>query len=125
LPVDVVPVLPGTIPVLQWLAAERGHAGLTHHDGSTGVSAAPQPRLHAISCWPRWLTADAACAASLATEAAASTTAEAPSLATAAAVLHLDAVLFTAHVDVATALHQHENGHRREGHEGHQHLPHA
>ncbi|MBH1987656.1 MAG: NUDIX domain-containing protein [Burkholderiales bacterium] len=30
LPVEVVPVLPGTIPVLQWLAAERGHAGLTH-----------------------------------------------------------------------------------------------
>lgn len=30
LPVEVVPVLPGTIPVLQWLAAERGHAGPTH-----------------------------------------------------------------------------------------------
>jgi 8-oxo-dGTP diphosphatase len=30
LPVQVVPVLPGTIPVLQWLAAERGHSGLTH-----------------------------------------------------------------------------------------------
>jgi 8-oxo-dGTP diphosphatase len=30
LPVEVVPVLPGTIPVLQWLAAERGHSGLTH-----------------------------------------------------------------------------------------------
>lgn len=30
LPVEVVPVLPGTVPVLQWLAAERGHAGLTH-----------------------------------------------------------------------------------------------
>jgi 8-oxo-dGTP diphosphatase len=30
LPVDVEPVLPGTIPVLQWLAAERGHAGPTH-----------------------------------------------------------------------------------------------
>ena len=30
LPVQVMPVLPGTIPVLQWLAAERGHAGLTH-----------------------------------------------------------------------------------------------
>ena len=30
LPVQVVPVLPGTIPVLQWLAAERGHTGLTH-----------------------------------------------------------------------------------------------
>lgn len=31
LPVEVVPVLPGTIPVLQWLAAERGHTGPTHH----------------------------------------------------------------------------------------------
>jgi 8-oxo-dGTP diphosphatase len=30
LPVEVGPVLPGTIPVLQWLAAERGHTGLTH-----------------------------------------------------------------------------------------------
>ena len=32
LPVAVVPVLPGTIPVLQWLAAERGHTGLTHSE---------------------------------------------------------------------------------------------
>jgi 8-oxo-dGTP diphosphatase len=31
LPVEVVPVLPGTIPVLQWLADERGHRGATHH----------------------------------------------------------------------------------------------
>lgn len=30
LPVAVAPVLPGTIPVLQWLAAERGHTGATH-----------------------------------------------------------------------------------------------
>jgi 8-oxo-dGTP diphosphatase len=30
LPVDVRPVLPGTIPVLGWLAAERGFAGATH-----------------------------------------------------------------------------------------------
>jgi len=30
LPVAEVPVLPGTIPVLEWLAAERGHAGPTH-----------------------------------------------------------------------------------------------
>jgi 8-oxo-dGTP diphosphatase len=30
LPVQVAPVLPGTIPVLQWLAAERGFAGATH-----------------------------------------------------------------------------------------------
>lgn len=35
LPVDVVPVLPGTVPVLQWLAAERGHAGATHQEAST------------------------------------------------------------------------------------------
>lgn len=30
LPVVVVPVLPGTVPVLQWLAQERGFAGPTH-----------------------------------------------------------------------------------------------
>ena len=30
LPVEVVPVLPGTIPVLRWFAAERGFAGATH-----------------------------------------------------------------------------------------------
>ncbi|MEY4750236.1 MAG: hypothetical protein RIQ60_2450 [Pseudomonadota bacterium] len=30
LPVQVLPVLPGTIPVLQWLAEERGHVGPTH-----------------------------------------------------------------------------------------------
>ncbi len=31
LPVTVQPVLPGTIPVLQWFAAERGFQGTTHH----------------------------------------------------------------------------------------------
>jgi 8-oxo-dGTP diphosphatase len=30
LPVQVFPVLPGTIPVLEWFAWERGHAGATH-----------------------------------------------------------------------------------------------
>jgi 8-oxo-dGTP diphosphatase len=30
LPVDVKPVLPGTVPVLQWFASERGFAGQTH-----------------------------------------------------------------------------------------------
>jgi 8-oxo-dGTP diphosphatase len=30
LPVDVRPVLPGTIPVLEWFAAERGFVGDTH-----------------------------------------------------------------------------------------------
>lgn len=30
LPVQVAPVLPGTIPVLRWLAEERGHRGPTH-----------------------------------------------------------------------------------------------
>jgi 8-oxo-dGTP diphosphatase len=34
LPVDVSPVLPGTIPVLQWFAAERGHHGPTHNAAS-------------------------------------------------------------------------------------------
>jgi len=33
LPVDVVPVLPGTVPVLAWFAAERSHRGPTHRDG--------------------------------------------------------------------------------------------
>jgi 8-oxo-dGTP diphosphatase len=30
LPVQVTPVLPGTVPVLQWLAVERGFNGATH-----------------------------------------------------------------------------------------------
>jgi len=30
LPVSSMPVLPGTIPVLQWLAAERGFVDVTH-----------------------------------------------------------------------------------------------
>ncbi len=30
LPVQVTPVLPGTVPVLDWFAAERGHVGPTH-----------------------------------------------------------------------------------------------
>jgi 8-oxo-dGTP diphosphatase len=30
LPVEVQPVLPGTVPVLQWFAAERGFVGATH-----------------------------------------------------------------------------------------------
>jgi 8-oxo-dGTP diphosphatase len=32
LPVQVKPVLPGTIPVLRWFAEERGFAGVTHFD---------------------------------------------------------------------------------------------
>lgn len=32
LPVAVGPVLPGTVPVLQWFAQERGYAGATHRD---------------------------------------------------------------------------------------------
>ena len=32
LPVEVEPVLPGTIPVLHWFAEERGHAGPTHRE---------------------------------------------------------------------------------------------
>jgi 8-oxo-dGTP diphosphatase len=33
LPVTVTPVLPGTLPVLRWFAAERGHAGALTTDG--------------------------------------------------------------------------------------------
>jgi 8-oxo-dGTP diphosphatase len=33
LPVQVAPVLPGTVPVLNWFAAERGFSGATHRDG--------------------------------------------------------------------------------------------
>ena len=32
LPVQVQPVLPGTIPLLQWLAQDWGHEGATHLD---------------------------------------------------------------------------------------------
>ena len=32
LPVEVAPVLPGTVPVLQWFAHERGFAGRTHRE---------------------------------------------------------------------------------------------
>jgi 8-oxo-dGTP diphosphatase len=32
LPVQSRPVLPGTVPVLRWFAAERGHPGSTHAD---------------------------------------------------------------------------------------------
>ena len=32
LPVEVVPVLPGTLPVLAWLAQELGFVGATHRD---------------------------------------------------------------------------------------------
>jgi 8-oxo-dGTP diphosphatase len=32
LPVEVHPVLPGTLPVLRWFAEERGFAGLTHRE---------------------------------------------------------------------------------------------
>jgi 8-oxo-dGTP diphosphatase len=30
LPVDLEPILPGTVPVLAWFAAERGFRGPTH-----------------------------------------------------------------------------------------------
>ncbi len=34
LPVEVVPVLPGTVPVLRWFAQERGFDGPTHREAS-------------------------------------------------------------------------------------------
>lgn len=33
LPVEVGPVLPGTIPVLRWFAEEAGYVGMTHSNG--------------------------------------------------------------------------------------------
>ena len=45
LPVQVAPVLPGTVPVLRWFAAERGHDGPTHSDAGAadeaGAAGAP------------------------------------------------------------------------------------
>ena len=32
LPVDVTPVLPGTVPVLRWFAEERGFVEPTHQE---------------------------------------------------------------------------------------------
>jgi len=43
LPVQVQPVLPGTVPVLQWLAAERSFAGPTHADAAGTAAAGPHP----------------------------------------------------------------------------------
>lgn len=36
LPVQVQPVLPGTVPVLRWFATERGHQGPTHLESAAG-----------------------------------------------------------------------------------------
>jgi 8-oxo-dGTP diphosphatase len=41
LPVQVQPVLPGTVPVLAWLAEERGFAGPTHTITRTTPPAVP------------------------------------------------------------------------------------
>lgn len=38
LPVQMVPVLPGTVPVLQWLAHERTFHGATHFVADSSVS---------------------------------------------------------------------------------------
>ena len=43
LPVQVRPVLPGTIPVLHWFADERGFAGATHNAGPEGPAAPVSP----------------------------------------------------------------------------------
>jgi 8-oxo-dGTP diphosphatase len=39
LPVQVAPVLPGTVPVLRWFAAERGHDGPTHREAGAADKA--------------------------------------------------------------------------------------
>lgn len=38
LPVQVAPVLPGTLPVLRWFAEERGFTGATHREGGAGAA---------------------------------------------------------------------------------------
>jgi len=50
LPVQVQPVLPGTIPVLQWFAAEQGFAGATHTERPEGL-ALPDPPPEGVK-WP-------------------------------------------------------------------------
>lgn len=45
LPVQVSPVLPGTVPVLRWFAEERGYTGATHRD-TTHSAASPSPSQH-------------------------------------------------------------------------------
>lgn len=41
LPVQVAPVLPGTVPVLRWFAEERGHSGATHSSTTSTTSTTP------------------------------------------------------------------------------------
>jgi 8-oxo-dGTP diphosphatase len=41
LPVAVTPVLPGTVPVLAWMAEEQGFEGLTHTPGEPDPHAKP------------------------------------------------------------------------------------
>ena len=42
LPVQVTPVLPGTLPVLRWFAEERGHTGSTHIVPNLSVATAAE-----------------------------------------------------------------------------------
>ncbi len=49
LPVQLQPLLPGTIPVLSWMAQEQGHTGPTHHTGPVADTA---PWLDALK-WDR------------------------------------------------------------------------
>jgi 8-oxo-dGTP diphosphatase len=42
LPVQVTPVLPGTLPVLRWFAEERGHTGGTHIVPNLSVATAAE-----------------------------------------------------------------------------------
>jgi mutator protein MutT len=60
LPLDVAPVLPGTVPVLRWLAAERGFTGETHnargtHDGHGAPHAPGQPPAGGENAAMDWL----------------------------------------------------------------------
>ena len=49
LPVTVAPVLPGTLPVLRWFAAERGHTGPLHSGGRAANPAGYTPPMDWIA----------------------------------------------------------------------------
>lgn len=57
LPVRSTPVLPGTVPVLAWLAAERGFVGATHPAGQEVTSSTPNAAVSTPDHAAAWLDA--------------------------------------------------------------------